>query len=186
MSDMPSPVLFGSILGALAVGIVGWRLMSTWLRQRGARAIVCPENRRPAGVTVDAGHAALTGFAGASELRLSSCSRWPEKAGCGQECLAQIEASPNGCLVRHVLAKWYEGKSCVCCGRLFEEIEWAVQKPALMRADKISVEWSLISADQLAGTLETASPVCFACHLANTLVREHPDLAIDRLRRIPS
>jgi hypothetical protein len=24
-------------------------------------------------------------------LRLSECSRWPERQGCGQECLSQIE-----------------------------------------------------------------------------------------------
>ena len=27
------------------------------------------------------------------ELRLKSCSRWPEKADCRQECLAEIELS---------------------------------------------------------------------------------------------
>ena len=118
-----------------------WRLYSPesraddfelWFRYRGARAIVCPENCEPAGVSVDAGHAALTAFAGRPDLRLSSCSRWPERAGCGQQCLSQIEASPDGCLVRKMLARWYEGKSCASCGRPFGEIEWTVQKPALI------------------------------------------------------
>ena len=176
-----SPVYTISLLVLLFVAwTVAGRLLITWLRQRGARAIVCPENRLPAGVAVNAGHAALTGLLGAQQFRLSSCSRWPERAGCGQQCLSQIEASPEGCLVKKILVKWYEGKSCAFCGRHFAEIEWAGQKPALIRADRISVEWSRVPAEQLTETLETALPVCFACHMANTLVREQPDLVIDR------
>ena len=161
-------------------GTVAARLLGIWLRQRGARAIVCPETRRPAGVTVDAGRAALTGLLGSEHFRLSSCSRWPERAGCGQECLTQIQTSPEGCLVRKTLARWYQGKTCVLCGEPFGEIEWAGQKPALLRADRMSLDWSRVPAERLTETLETASPVCFACHMANTLVREHPDLVIDR------
>ena len=67
-----------------------------------------------------------------------------------------------------------------CAAKPFGEIEWSGQKPALVRADKTSVEWSRVPAEQLTETLETASPVCFACHMANTLVRERPDLVIDR------
>src|SRR4051794_38323315 len=91
------------VLLAVAGGIVIGRLLLVWYRERGARAIVCPENRRPAGVQVDARHAALTGFAGAPKLRLSCCSRWPERAGCGQQCLSEIAASPEGCLVHNIL-----------------------------------------------------------------------------------
>jgi hypothetical protein len=163
-----------------ACGIVAGWFLSIWWREQGARAIVCPENSRPAGVRVDARHAALTALGGKTELRLSSCSRWPERAGCGQQCLSQIENSTDGCLVQKLLVNWYEGKACSVCGKTFHEIQWNGQKPALIGADKISVEWSRIPADRLSETLETASPVCFACHMATTLVREHPDLVTDR------
>jgi hypothetical protein len=168
---------------SLAVALLaaaGWRLGSAWLRNRGPRAITCPENQTPAGVRVDERHAALSALKGTSELRLAACSRWPERAGCGQQCLAQIEAAPDGCLVRQILADWYEGKVCACCGQPFHEVGWAVQKPALLSADRISVEWNQIPVDQLREKLAAALPVCFACHMANTLVREHPDLAVDR------
>jgi len=168
------------LLLGVAGAVVAGRLFSIWWRERGPRAITCPENRSPAGVTVDARHAALTGFVGTEDYRLSSCSRWPERAGCGQQCLTQIEASPVGCLVQKILVNWYEGKPCAFCGKVFGQIEWAAQKPALVRADKTSLEWSQVPAEQLTETLETASPVCFACHMANTLVRERPDLVIDR------
>ena len=180
MSGLPLSTSWWLVLLGVLFAVGVGRLLGIWWRERGARAIVCPENLRPAGVTVDARRAALTGFAGTEKLRLSSCSRWPDRAGCGQQCLTQVESSPEGCLVRNILIKWYEGKSCSYCGKPFGEIEWSGQKPALVRADKVSVEWSRVPAEQLTETLETASPVCFACHMANTLVRERPDLVIDR------
>lgn len=170
-------------LAAGLVAVAAARLLMAWLRYRGARVITCPENQRTAGVQLDALRAAVTSF-GKSDLRLSACSRWPERAGCGQECVSQIHESPDGCLVRNILSEWYRGKSCACCGRPFGEIDWNIRKPALVSADKVSIEWSRIAAERLPETLQTALPVCFACHMANTLVREHPDLVTDRSRRI--
>jgi hypothetical protein len=176
-------------LAVLAIGILG-RWASVWLRFRGARVITCPENKRPAGVYIDERRAALSAMRGAPALRLSACSRWPERQGCGQACLTQIEASPEGCLVRSIVAEWYRGKVCACCGLPFGEIRWAAQKPALIWTEKITVEWSRVPAERLPETLGAALPVCFACHMANTLVQEHPELALDRgarcARRISS
>jgi hypothetical protein len=176
--------VLAGLLVVLAGLLVG-RLVSSWLKYRGNRVIECPENHRPAGVVVDSSHAALTALGKSPELRLASCSRWPERAGCGQQCLAQIEASPEDCLVRNILVKWYDGKSCSSCGRPFGEIEWTGAKPALRSADNSLVEWSEIPAERLQDTLATATPICFACYMATRLVREHPDLAIDRSRPIP-
>ena len=164
-------VVIAVVLGVVAVV----RLAHTWWKYRGQRVITCPENQKPAGVVVDARHAAETALGKSPELRLSSCSRWPERAGCGQQCLSQIAASPEDCLVRNILTKWYEGKTCAYCGQPIGEIDWAGRKPALLRADGVSVEWSEVPADKLYETLAAASPVCFACHMANKLVREHPD-----------
>jgi len=82
---------------------------------------------------------------------------WPERAGCGQECLSQIEASPGECLVRNILTKWYEGKVCAWCGQPFGEIDWAGRKPALLGADGVSIEWSEVPAERLQETLAAAS-----------------------------
>ena len=171
------------VLAAVALTFVAARLLVAWFRFRGDRVITCPESQRPAGVRLDARHAALTSL-GRPDFKLSACSRWPERAGCGQKCVSQIEESPEGCLVRGILAEWYRGKSCACCGQVFGQIEWQIQKPALLSADKVFVEWSQIAAERLQETLEAALPVCFACHMANTLIREHPGLVTDRSRRI--
>ena len=173
--------LVGIAVGLLGLG-VAVRLVRAWMRFRGDRAITCPENLRPAGVRVDALHAAATSFHNAPEFRLSACSRWPERAGCGQQCLAQVEASPQGCLVKNILAEWYENENCVSCGRPFGAIDWMGAKPAVLTRDGESLEWSQVSADQLSEVLVSSSPVCFACHMANQLMRKHPELVTDRAR----
>ena len=49
--------------------------------------------------------------------------------------------------------------------------------------DKASVEWSDIPAERLQEVLSGAEPVCFACHMASKMMREHPELVIDRSQR---
>lgn len=179
MSLMP---IMAVVVVAVFAGIVFYRAFRLWWTYRGARVITCPENLRPAGISVDAGHVAAQPFARSPQLRLSSCSRWPERAGCGQQCLSQVAAAPEDCLVRNILVQWYAGKSCASCGQPFGEISLAGAKPAVLCADKVSVEWSQIPADRLSETLAAASPICFACHMGNVLVRTHPELAVDRHR----
>jgi hypothetical protein len=167
-------------IAAVFAALVLTRLARAWRRYRGQRVIACPETRQPAGVVVDAGHAAATALGGAPELRLSSCSRWPERAGCGQPCLSQIAAAPEDCLVRNILAKWYEGKTCASCGRIMDMAEWLAAPPALMGAGGVSLDWGQVPADKLHETLAASRPMCFACHTASTLVRKHPELISDR------
>ncbi len=165
---------------AVAFGaIVLLRQARTWRKYSGRFAVVCPENRAEVGVSVDARHAARTALTGAPELRLTSCSRWPERAGCGQTCLSQLAAAPEDCLVRSVVERWYEGKTCVYCGRAFSTIEWSLAKPALLREGR-AVELPEVPADNLHEALATAKPVCSACYLANKMVQERPELVADR------
>jgi len=167
-------------LAGLAVGRMG----AAWWRYRGKRVISCPENHQPAGVTLDTKFAAKTALRGDVKLRLNQCSRWPERADCGQDCLFQIERSPEDCLVRNILVNWYAGKNCAWCGRPIGEIHVTERKPALLTVDKGSVEWNQVPADQLLQTLAVAQPLCFTCHVANTMVRQHPELVIDRSRPV--
>ncbi len=131
---------------------------------------------------MDASRAAATVFSGTPQLRLSNCSRWPEKAGCGQECLSEIRESGPDCLMRNIVAEWYGGKVCASCGQPIGKIDWTGSRPAVLLAEQVSVEWNEIPADELVGTLAAAVPICFACHMANRLVKEHPELVTDRHR----
>ena len=177
------PLSIKVLIGVAAIVVLG-RLLRVWLQYRGKRVIRCPENLRPAGVVVDAAHAAVTALAAGPMLRLSQCSRWPERAGCGQQCLSQIQAAPEDCLVRNIIAKWYRGKSCINCGREIGEIDWSGSQPCLLGEGGISVEWKQIPADKLEQTLLEAQAICYSCHTARALVREHPELAIDRHRAV--
>lgn len=152
----------------------------TYLKFRGKRVITCPETRKPAGVEVDTVHAALTAAYTHPDLRLKTCTRWPEKKDCGQECLLQIEIAPEDCLVRHILAGWYLDKLCVSCGRAFSTIQWSDHKPALLSPDGTTVEWSEVPAEKVPDVLKTHFPVCWDCHITETFCREYPELIVDR------
>jgi hypothetical protein len=179
LSEFQAFMSFFLLLPAMAAlaGLAAWRWVRPWLKFRGQRVVRCPENFRPAGVRVDAWHAG-------GGLRLSECSRWPAKAGCGQACLSDIAAAPEDCLVRTIAARWYQRKRCAVCGIQIGTVDWGPSEPALILADKTTVQWKQVPAEKLTETLEAALPICFACHMATTLVREHPELAIERNRPI--
>ena len=166
MSTLGVLVAVGITLLAVALGIALRRTGAAWLGFRGQRIVVCPGDQRPAGVQVDAVHAALTAWDGAPDLRLSGCTRWSAGGTCGQPCLSQIEAAPRECLVRDILARWYEGKSCAHCGAPVAEVYWAGTQPALLVAGEGMKEWNQIPPEQLPATLEAARPVCFHCYLS--------------------
>ena len=64
-------------------------------RYSGGRPVTCPEDQKPAVVHIDLRHAAATVMDGSPDLRLSDCTRWPERAQCKEECLSQaIHAEP--------------------------------------------------------------------------------------------
>jgi hypothetical protein len=154
--------------------------MGAYRRFQGTRVVACPETKAPAAVAVDAIHAALTAVLGPPRLRLKRCSRWPERRDCGQECLAQIEAAPQDCLVRTMLTRWYQDKSCVYCGKPLGEIHWLEHKPALMSAERKTVEWREVPPEALPQVLATHLPVCWSCHIAETFRRQFPELVVDR------
>lgn len=151
-----------------------------YLRYRGKRVITCPETRKPAAVEVDARHAALTAAISHPDLRLRSCSRWPEREDCGQECLLQVELSPEDCLVRNILTTWYGSKQCVSCGARFGEIRWLDHKPALLGPDGNTVEWSEVVPEKVPEVLTTHFPICWDCHITESFCREHPEMIVDR------
>jgi hypothetical protein len=64
-------------------------------RYEGARPVTCPENHQHVAVSLDAIHAAVTGLAGPSDLRLADCTRWPERWKCDRACLSEVlQAQP--------------------------------------------------------------------------------------------
>lgn len=180
------PTAFQLVLGVAAlVGLGGLflfvrRLVATWLAYRGTRIVVCPETREMVAVEVDARHAALSAPQGRPQLRLESCTRWPERRECGQECLGQVESAPEACLLRSILNDWYEGKACVFCGREFKAVEWHDHKPALLSPEGALVDWAAFRPEQVIDVLARHRPVCWNCRVSEGFRREHPELVTDR------
>jgi hypothetical protein len=184
---MPTP--FQLVLGVAALvglGVLilhGRRVLGAWLRYRGTRVVVCPENRETVAVEIDARYAAWSVPVGKPELRLEECTRWPEKAGCGQDCLSQIESAPEGCRLRAIVDGWYRSKPCVFCGRAFDEIRWHDRKPALRAPDGSLIDWMAFEPQQVMDILASCKAVCRDCYEAESFRVEHPGLVTDRPRR---
>jgi len=180
---MTGTILLALAVLALALGLFVFRAIPgvrAYFGFRGKRLIPCPETQKTAAVDVAAGEAALGAFLSEPTLRLKQCSRWPERQDCGQECLQQIEADPENCLVWNVVSKWYEGKKCAFCRKTFGELHHLDHPPALVGPDHKTVEWRELRPEQLPEIFATYRPVCWNCHVAETFRRLHPELVVDR------
>jgi hypothetical protein len=96
--------LVGACLILLLPVLWGERIFHTY---REGRTVNCPETQAPVSVRFNALRAAWSGLAGPPKLRLADCTRWPERADCGQECIPDaVEAKPaplvNQVLLNHV------------------------------------------------------------------------------------
>ncbi|MGB8473126.1 MAG: hypothetical protein WCE61_03440 [Candidatus Acidiferrum sp.] len=174
-------ILIIVVVAVAALLIVGLgRAVRTYLKLRGKRIVSCPETGEDAAVRVAAGKAALESTVGHEHLRLSECSRWPEREACGQMCLQQIKEAPNACLVSTIVNKWYEGKECAYCHQPFGELHWEDHHPALVDAQGKTVQWNEVPAEKLQDVMKTHWPVCWNCHIAESFRREHPERVVDR------
>ena len=63
------------------------RMSVEFIRFHGWREVLCPETGGVALIRIDALHAAVSGALADPELHVSGCSRWPQRQGCGQECV---------------------------------------------------------------------------------------------------
>ena len=87
-------------------------------------------------VELDNKFAFKTALRGEEHERLESCSRWPEKGDCCQECLAQINPSPEN--LERLLQKRYQGKNCAICDRPLTAADWRRSRLALLNKSRSS------------------------------------------------
>jgi hypothetical protein len=172
-------LIFGALLAASLIPILFLAVRNA-LRERGPRVITCPENGCRAEVAVDAWKSGLSAALGDDRRRLTACSRWPEKEGCDQACLAEIAESPNGCLVRSVVADWYAGRRCVSCGRSIAPLHAADRRPALRSPQGHAVALSEIRPLDLDAVLARHEPLCANCYDAASFREHFPGLAVER------
>jgi len=173
-----SMIAIALLAAALWFGI-RWLVRSS-SKYRGQRIVTCPETKKPAIVEVDALHASLTSTIRLPDIRLENCTRWPIKGQCGQECLTELDVAPERCLVSGVLMRWYSHKNCVYCRKAFTEVHWLDHRPALLSPAGKLMGWNQVHLDDLQKVLETHSPVCWDCYIAQTFRLNHPDLVVIR------
>jgi hypothetical protein len=147
------------------------------LRYRGKRIVVCPETQQPVCTQVDAMQAAAGRFV------ITTCSRWPEHAGCDQACAPSIAAWPQETLVTGIVTRWYATHACILCGKHVDGLGGAIV-PALRVGDAMR-PWSDVPAEELPALLSSAVAVCASCELAESFRRDHPELVTDRRREGP-
>jgi hypothetical protein len=178
-----SLIVIGILTAALWFGF-RWLVRSS-SKYRGTKLVTCPETKRPAIVEIDALHASLTSTLSPPDIRLKNCWHWPLKGECGQQCLMDLDVAPERCLVSGVLMRWYRGKTCVYCRQPFPELhwpelQWMGHQPALRSPEGELLAWNEIHVDNLGDVLETYSPVCWNCYLAQKFCLDHPDLVVYR------
>lgn len=169
-------VLLGSIV--VWVGMYAMRAWRVWRHYRGTRIVTCPETGRAAAVRIDLGHAIGTLTALEDDMRLASCSRWAERGPCEQPCLP--EALSYDSAATRIVYAWAQDKTCSSCGRPLEESEVLGHHVALRGADGVTREWVDIATERLRAALDSESPVCWNCHVAEEFRRLHSDLVVDR------
>jgi len=64
-----------------------WAVAGAYRRARVARAVMCPQAGQSAVIVLDPRDAALMHILGNPARRIQSCQNWPERQGCGRECL---------------------------------------------------------------------------------------------------
>jgi len=149
-------------------------------RYRGEMLVTCPETRKPAAVKVDVERAVARAMVGLDHVTLCDCSRWPEREDCDQDCLEQIERDPEGHRVRNIASLWYTGRRCAICDKPVEKVSHFDHSPALLNPQHKTVEWDQLRAEYLPDEFSKDLPVCWSCHMTETFLREHPDLAVHR------
>lgn len=165
------------VLVALPVGFS----LQAYFRNRGRRTVVCPENRESVTVELDNKFAFRTALRGQEHERLQSCSRWPEKGDCGQECLAQIDPSPEN--LERLLQKWYQGKTCTICERPLTPADWRRSRLALLNEKQKLFELRHMHLDEIPSALDHLAPLCWNCHQEERVRQADPPRVLKGDRR---
>ena len=167
------PIALFFLGAAMVTGLPIVQALQSYYANRGRQAAVCPGSGEAVNVEVDNAYAFRTALDGLEHSRLKSCSHWPEQGDCGQECLAQVDASPEN--VERLLSMWYEGKSCAICTRSLQPSDWQRSRVGLLNEHYRRVEMRQIYPDNLQAALRQMRPLCWSCHLEERARQAVPD-----------
>lgn len=154
------------------------RTARVWHRVKGPRLVTCTATGRSAAIRINLPYAVATALTSPNpEIRIADCSLWATGEPCDQGCINEALAPDSA--VRRIVARWYEKKVCVYCAKPITAQSFG-HRAALRNSQGMTREWSEVPADGLLDSLSADLPVCWNCHVAETLRRERPDLITDR------
>ena len=159
---------------------IAWR---AWARVHGTRVVICPETKRPVAVKVDVGHAITTAVWEKPDLRLTTCTRWPEGHDCDQLCVKQIEYTPEQTRPKAMAAHFFAGLRCSICQRPIEPPSRITLQPGFMDPGTRKVQtWNEVPPQDLPEAIATRRALCSNCTLAESFRQRFPDEVVDRVR----
>jgi hypothetical protein len=156
------PIVLFFLGAVLVTGLPVAVSLQSYFQNRGRKSAVCPENGEPVDIEVDSNYAFWTALRGQEHSRLKSCTRWPHEGDCGQECLAQVDPSPEN--VERLMLGWYKGKGCGICERAITPSDWRRGRLAWLNTQYKLVELRQVNLRQLQSALEQMRPLCWTCH----------------------
>jgi len=156
------PILLFFLGAILVTGLPVALSLQNYFRNRGRQVVICPDSGELAAVAVDREFAFWTALRGEEHSRLAGCSRWPEKGSCGEECLEQLEPSPEN--IERFLTKWYEGKTCAICQRGLTPSDWRRSRLGVLNRQQQLFELRQMFLEDLQSSLRDLRPLCWNCH----------------------
>ena len=122
------------------------------LRRRDKTTVViCPTAKLPAEVGLD------------PELRMESCSRWPELESCSQSCMPQVQFSAEDL---NDFATRYEGKKCSSCDTALTRDDWYKSRLAIFETKTEVPDIPGGVPPSILSVPEAGDPICSACYAA--------------------
>lgn len=153
------PVYMLFVLGA---AIATFAVLTLHYRRPNKQVIICPETLNSVEVEIDRAHELHSLLRDKKETRLKSCTRWPERSNCDQDCVAQIEAGPA--VVDRILSKWYGGRNCAICAMPLARNDFQRGRAAALDRDGALVELRDMNWNEFPMNLERFDPICWKCH----------------------
>lgn len=156
------PIAIFFIGAAVLVGLPLASTLQTYFKNRGRRPVVCPDDDQRAQVEVDNKFALQAAMQGKEQMRVKSCTHWPENGQCGQECLVQVQATSEN--IDRLLTRWLDGKSCNVCGRLLTPADWRFGRMGFFNEQFKLVELRQIDLEEIGSVPDPTRPLCWSCH----------------------
>ena len=178
-----TPSLFIALLFVAVLLVYLAIAARTWVRVRGERLVVCPETNLPVAVKVNVGYAIASTLWDQPELRLTSCSRWPERQDCDQPCVHQIETAPNETSPQVIAADFFGKEHCTICGLPIGAPARTTRQPGFMNPASREVDtWDSLPVQDLPRAMTAWRPLCANCTEAESFREMAPARMTDSER----